>query len=82
MKRQKGQLYKWLAKKWYGGDEPVTLIFDTRKERDAYCSENDYCNKDGKIREDHIYDAAGNHFGIFVAMRNGKFFDTETGIEM
>lgn len=78
-----GLKYYWMAQQYCGGDGPIVLIFKKRVERDEYVRQNNYCNKYGKIREDHIYDEGGNHFGSFVEMtEEGKFFDVETGKEI
>ena len=74
--------FYYRAEKYYGGDGPITYLFSNKKDRDDYVAREDYCNKAGKIREDHIYDDAGNHFGIFVINRNGKLYEEITGEEI
>lgn len=82
-KTSAGLGYYWRAQQYCGGDGPIVLMFKEKEWRDEFVKQNDYCNKLGKIREDHIYDEGGNHFGIFVKMtKEGKFVDVETGIEI
>lgn len=79
----KSMTYKWLAKQYCGGDRAISLIFDTKNLRDKYLQEHDYCNANGKIRIDHIYDAGGTHFGIFVGLdASGNWIDTETNTKL
>lgn len=77
----KGEKFKYLAEKYYGGDGPIKYIFDNEEDRDEFVSRNNYCNAAGKVWESNIYDEGGNHWGIFIKKVNGKFIDLELGIE-
>lgn len=72
----------YLAKVYNGGDGPITLIFDKEEDRSEYLNSHDYCNEDGVATNEDIFDDGGNHWGIFVVKKDGKFIDAETGVEV
>lgn len=72
----------YLAEKYYGGDGPVTLVFETEDSRNKFLQLNDYCNEAGTAPESEVYDGLGLRFGTLVVEKNNVFYDAYTGIEL
>lgn len=54
----------YAAKKYYGGDGPILVYFETIKERNAYIKANDYVNIAGTVKltenEFNMWKASGH----------------------
>lgn len=73
----------YLVKDNSTGAGALTLIFESEKDRELYISGHDYCSEDGTATQSEIY-CNGNcsHWGVFVELKNNKFYDAESGVEL